>query len=399
MSELNATVEQCTEEDSVSAVSEVVSNFIEMIEQFNLESSAKLAGIASNKSLVKAAESIIDDMEGNDSALAENLYYLFDYSEFDTRTVQELIEASEYQSQFGINATAITKILSDPQTGLLAVNAMIEPCKLVITPEKDEKLAGGHNRLAALALLLVRCAGCDWDSFLSQEVPVIVFKVAPRLSPQERALASTILWFSDNGSRSVTSSEKSSYKLTKTNVNLSDATSILDNDAISERDRVSLYALYCAKKEGLLEDKFGHVSRKIRFQEGAEESSTAIIKTETLRGIISSFLTQVTRLKDGTDKKAKPIWKADFANKTTMAKHIRSIFAIDERVGLSLLDVAVMETVKELRSSGVDTATNIAYNKSAHGAKLAELFNANFEPEAVSVQGKTKKVAVLGRRR
>jgi hypothetical protein len=182
-------------------------------------------------SWARLVELVGDACAESDSGLASVLQGALNRS-LKTMTIGDLIDIAPLQMQNGLSSSAVSKLIADPSNGLaVKLPQMLELQHVIEFPSGERQLAGGNTRNAVFDYIM-QCAEIDADTRYAQEVLVLVTSVnmdgLKKLYPAEAIAAFTDndwnkiaksllerIWETSNGSRNMTASEVSTYKLFK----------------------------------------------------------------------------------------------------------------------------------------------------------------------------------------
>jgi hypothetical protein len=312
-------------------------------------------------------------------------------------TIEELIEGSQFQEQFGVLTTPITSIFLDKTIGLLNNGFLfLNPFEAIRRKDGTLVLTGAHHRLFAISIAM-RLGGAEWGDILDMEVPCLVgtldvSKIAdindvPKSEADKFVLEMEAnYWLASNMSRKPTPIEKSSYSNAKKGVSLLDPSSILESKVLSSKDKAVYLMRSEAYRLGFLPDlKTGATEKQwVAFPQNsgiarywAEPTDNAFSK------IASSFISNLLKIKEeipndeGKKAKSVSIWQPTVQSGKGVIKLIEFLFTEDEQTGASPIELAIH---KGLSKSTSEFNTNIARNASAIGQSLAHVVHTSLEP-------------------
>lgn len=330
-----------------------------------------------------ALADIASSLEDEDTILKEQFFGQYSISVVDV-SIGDILSASEYQDQFGVLTSRISKILADSDVGLLKTFCMFQPVKL-LSYNGRLRVMGGHHRTSTLTWLM-HWAGANPQSIMSQVLPCIVFTVDnPLLVGSEKTEEEAALrlvaqfWKTDNGSRSVTKEENSQYKFLKKGVAATSLDDIIESGVMKSSEKLQLVARIVWSD--IVEDTRGQASDVVDLSPEIQTGTSLTV--QTVSKLMASFYSNLKKIKvavpytaSNGEETVKEFskWAKDLEDANSFVKWTETIIA--KKAGnKSLLERAL---ISQIRSAG---STNIARDIAKGGAILAQMFDESIAPK------------------
>ena len=346
-------------------------------------------------SVTSSFELLAEEARESNTALIDALQSLFIH-DFTQMPLGVLIDNAPLAQQRAIDPKSVGRILTDRNTGLLRIGTMLELPVVGIRSDGSVTLLSGNHRVASLYAML-KLGGAEFEEIARQQILVHTVEVdrevlEERLSvdakePSEEDLLFA-LWISANQSRTVQMSEISDARQYKNNVKREPravGVAIREGTMTLAEARLflaSYFAINSMDESAQLPPRSVTPSTvPVKFVINNEELT---LKRQTVEGVIKSFFSNLAKIKNEHNLGK---YSVDIKDFDECCEILHRVFA-QEDGNLSLFEYALTQVVNETQNS------NIARERSKHGAKLAELYADSYDehyPNRPKEKGSTRR--------